>query len=78
MKRLALIAALSAVALPAMAQNYTSYQLGDRTYHQGSDGTTGSSYRLGDRVYSNFSSPNGQSTSCSTYQLGDRLYTNCQ
>jgi hypothetical protein len=82
MKRLALIAALSAIALPAMAQDWTSYQMGSQTNHTGYDQNggmwTGTTRPMGDnRTSSTFYAPNGQMTQCSSVQMGGRVNTTC-
>lgn len=73
--------ALLSLAAPAMAQNFTSYEMGGYRYHNGTDSNGGSwngtSYRMGDHTYTNWSGPNGQTRSCSSYQMGGYTYTNC-
>jgi hypothetical protein len=77
MKTLTLAALAMLAAAPAMAQNCSSYQMGDQTYYNCSNGTNGSSYRMGDQTYYNFNGQNGQAKSCSQYQMGAQTYTNC-
>ena len=82
MKRLALIAVLSAVAFPAAAQvNWNSNQIGTYTYHNGTDSRggswTGTSTNIGPYRYDNFQGPNGQTTNCTTSRIGQFTYTNC-
>lgn len=78
-----ILAAFAAIACasPALAQNFTSYQMGTHTYTNGTDSAgqpwNGSSYRMGDHTYTNWNGPNGQTRSCSSYQMGDHTYTNC-
>jgi hypothetical protein len=82
MKHLALIAALSAVALPAVAQDWTSYRSGNQTNHTGYDQNggmwTGTTRPRGDgRTSSTFYGPNGQMTDCTSTQSGSRVNTTC-
>jgi hypothetical protein len=80
--RLALAAALLALASPAMAQvNWNSNQVGRFTYHNGTDSNggqwTGTSNQVGRFRYDNFTGPNGQSMNCTSNQIGRQTYTNC-
>lgn len=82
MKLAVLIAAVIAIASPAVAQtNWTSYQLGNQTHYTGSDQNggmwNGTSYQLGNQTHSTFSGPGGQITNCTSYQLGSQMHTNC-
>lgn len=81
MKYLALIAALTLPALPAAAQNWTSYQSGNHRSYNGTDQNggmwSGSSYQSGDQTHSTFYGPQGQMHSCSSYQSGNRTNTTC-
>lgn len=82
MKHLALIAALSIGAAPAMAQtSWNSSRIGPYTYYNGTDssGTSwnGTSNQIGQFRYDNFHSSNGQTTNCTTSTIGQFTYTNC-
>lgn len=82
MTRLAM-AAFAAVLTTSAAHaqsGWSSYQMGDHTYYNGTGqngGWNGSSYQMGDHTYGNFTGPNGQTQRCSSYQMGDHTYTNC-
>ena len=82
MKRLALIAAAIAIASPAMAQNWTSYQMGSQTNHTGYDQNggmwTGTTHPMGsNQTNSTFYAPNGQMTQCRSVQMGSQVNTTC-
>jgi hypothetical protein len=88
MKRLALIAALSAGAAPVMAQpalfppqSWTSFQSGNQTNHTGFDqngGTwTGTTVPMGSQTNSTFYGPNGQMTRCTSVPMGSQINTTC-
>ena len=82
MKRLALIAAVIAIATPAMAQtSWNSNRLGGTTYYNGTDSQggmwNGTSNQIGGTRYDNFHGPNGQMTNCTTTHIGSTAYTNC-
>lgn len=81
MKRLALIAALSLAAAPAMAQNFTQTQLGNTQWLQGTDRNgemfTGASNTIGNTQWHNFYGQQGQTRTCTSNRIGNSVFTNC-
>jgi hypothetical protein len=82
MKRLALIAALSAIALPAMAQpfpppgSYNSTKLGPYTHYNGGN-WGGQSTTNGPYTSTTYSTPDGKLHACNSTTIGEFTSTNC-
>ena len=95
-RRLSLVAIASlfssALAAPALAQDWTSTQVGGFTFHNSTEGVSGTSTQIGDFTFHDFS--NGLSgtstqigdfgfhnfsngTSCTTTNIGIFSFTNC-
>jgi len=85
MRALIAAAMVAATATPAMADTFSTYQLGGTTYTNGRIGGFGgrsveaSSYQLGGTTYTNVRTGGfgGRSYSCSSTMLGGTTYTNC-
>jgi hypothetical protein len=81
--RALIAAAIVAATTPAMADTFSTYQLGGNTYGSGNIGgrpVYSDSYRLGNNTYTRIQTGGlgGRTYSCDSYRLGSSTYTNCR
>jgi hypothetical protein len=77
MNKLVIAALFALTATAAQAGNCTQSRVGNFTYTNCDDGTSGTSSDVGNFTYHNFYGPNGESQNCSTSHVGSFAYTNC-